>query len=214
MVKVKICGITNLEDALASVDAGCDALGFLFYKKSPRSINPSKASGIIKGLPRRIIKIGVFVDAREKFIKKVARLCHLDMLQFHGSELPDFCVKCKGYKIIKAFRAKNRIDLKKIMEYNTFAYLFDTFKGGKLGGTGKVFNWKIIRHIKRLKHPIFLSGGLNAKNVKTAIKLVKPNWVDVCSSVEAKPGKKDHKKIKEFIETVKKTSQRGKNVTE
>ncbi len=204
MVKVKICGITNLEDALVSMDSGCDALGFVFYKKSPRYIEQGKARDIIKRLPKNIIKIGVFVNEREKEIKRIAKLCRLDMLQFHGDESAGFCKRFKGYKIIKAFRIKNGIDFKKVLKYKTFACLFDAFVQSKIGGTGKSFNWELLNDIDKITYPVFLSGGLSVKNVREAIKIVKPEWVDVSSSLEIKPGKKDSNKIKEFISAVKK----------
>jgi len=203
MVKIKICGITNLEDALNSVKAGCNALGFVFYRKSPRYIMPKKASQIIKHIPAHILKIGVFVDTKEETIKRTAKLCNLDMLQFHGNESPQFCNKFKGYKIIKAFRVKDKIELKNLVNYKTFAYLFDTFVKSKMGGTGKKFNWTLGRHLKGLRKPIFLSGGLNAENVTEAIKQVRPDWLDASSSVESAPGKKDHKKVQEFVKAAK-----------
>lgn len=206
MVRIKICGITNLEDALNSVNAGCDALGFVFYKKSPRYIAPKIAKGVIQQLPKDIIKIGVFVDAKEEAIKRIAKLCGFDILQFHGSESPNFVERFKGYKIIKAFRVKDKIDLAQIRKYKAFAYLFDTFVKSKAGGTGKQFNWKLLTGLGDIKGTIFLSGGLNAKNVREAIKQIKPDWVDVSSSVEIKPGKKDHKKVKEFIQIAKKSA--------
>lgn len=215
MVKVKICGITNAEDALAAVDAGCDALGFVFYNKSPRYIRPQKAHEIIKRLPPAVIKIGVFVNAKEKYILQVARRLGLNMLQFHGQESPQFCRKFKNYKIIKTFKlgagagkcsvaTKNRLDPQNMLQYRPFAYLFDTYSRIKAGGTGKHFDWKLVRHMGRLERPVFLSGGLSAGNVLKAIKSVRPQWVDACSSLESSPGKKDHMKIKKFIETVKK----------
>jgi len=204
-VKVKICGITNLEDAKASIKAGCDALGFVFFKLSPRYIASQKAREIIRKLPKNIAKIGVFVNAKEKTIKNIAKLCSLDILQFHGNESPDFCQRFNGYKIIKAFRVRNKIDLKNILRYKTFAYLFDTFAKSKFGGTGKKFNWDSLRRLEDIKEPIFLSGGLTEKNVKSAIETIHPDWVDVSSSVEVKPGKKNHKKVREFIRIVKKS---------
>ena len=205
MVKVKICGITNLEDALASVKAGCDAIGFVFYKKSPRYIAPAKVKDIVNQLPKQVIKVGVFANSKEKTIKDIAKSCSLDILQFHGNESPQFVRRFKGLKIIKAFRVKDRADLKKILKYKTFAYLFDTFVKSKVGGTGKRFDWKLVRHIDNIKRPVFLSGGLTAENVKNALEVVKPHWVDVSSSVEASLGKKDHKKVKEFVRIVKKS---------
>ena len=203
MVKVKICGITNLEDAIASVIAGCDALGFVFYKKSPRYITPKKARKIIRLIPKDIRKVGVFVNAPEKNIREIARKCKLDLLQFHGEESPEFCCKFKGYKIIKAFRVKDKINLVDILSYKTFACLFDAFTKTKFGGTGKAFDWKLLKGIRKLKRPVFLSGGLNTQNVKEAIKIIQPQWVDVSSSVEMGPGKKNYKKVKQFIEAVR-----------
>jgi len=203
LVKVKICGITNLEDAIAAVITGCDALGFVFYKKSPRYITPEKAKKIIRLVPQDIRKVGVFVNAPEKNIREIARKCKLDLLQFHGDESPEFCRKFKGYKIIKAFRVKDKIDPENILSYKTFAYLFDTFTNKRFGGTGKAFNWRLLKEIGKLKRPVFLSGGLNTQNVKKAIKIVHPQWVDVSSSVEKRTGKKDYKKVKQFIEVVK-----------
>jgi phosphoribosylanthranilate isomerase len=204
LVKVKICGITNLEDALASVDAGCDALGFVFYKKSSRYVIPQKAKDIIKQLPPHIIKIGVFVDAPEDRVKRIAKLCHLDILQLHGDESPEFCQKFKNYRIIKAFRIKDKIDLPKILRYRTFAYLFDTYAKSKIGGTGKKFNWRLLENLSGIKKPIFLSGGLNEKNVQEAIKLIRPDWVDISSSVEIRPGEKNHKRVRNFIHAARK----------
>ncbi len=203
-VKVKICGITNLKDALASIKSGCSALGFVFYKKSPRYIRPLRAKNIIDNLPGAIKKVGVFVNTEEKEILRIARLCRLDMLQFHGNESPEFCARFKDHKIIKAFRIKDKLDLKNIAKYKTFAYLFDTFTVTKMGGTGKKFNWELIKHMGDSKRPLFLSGGLNEKNVRQAIEVVRPDWVDVSSSLEAAPGRKDHRKVKRFIAAAKK----------
>jgi phosphoribosylanthranilate isomerase len=203
MVKVKICGITNLEDALVSVDAGCDALGFVFYKRSSRYIAPEKAKYIIQRLPKNIIKIGVFVNAKEKTIKRIAKFCGLDILQLHGNESAKFCNKFDGYKIIKVFRVKNKIDLGRILKYRTSAYLFDTFVESKMGGTGRSFDWELLRYLDDIKQPFFLSGGLNEKNVLRAIKTVRPKWIDVSSSLEINPGKKNYKKIRNFIQLIK-----------
>ncbi|MFH1888647.1 MAG: phosphoribosylanthranilate isomerase [Candidatus Omnitrophota bacterium] len=206
MVKVKICGITNLDDALDSMDAGCDALGFVFYKKSPRYIIPEKASRITAQLPSSVLKVGVFVNTREDSVRRIAKMCNLDMLQFHGDESPEFCVKFHDYKVIKAFRVRDKINLKDTLDYETFAYLFDTFSKSRIGGTGKKFNWTLVRQLDAFNKPIFLSGGLNAENVAEAIKQVRPDWIDVSSAVEIKPGKKDRKKVKKFIEIVKKNA--------
>jgi phosphoribosylanthranilate isomerase len=203
MVKVKICGITNMEDALASLRAGCDALGFLFYKNSPRSISPFAACRVIKQLPPQIIKIGVFVNAKEKTIKRIARSCKLDMLQFHGDETPEFCARFKEYKIIKVFRIKKTIDLKKILKYRVFACLLDTFDKSKRGGTGKQFDWSLACRLKDIHTTVFLSGGLTEKNVQKAIRQGRPQWVDASSSLEVSPGKKDHQKVVRFVRAAK-----------
>ena len=203
MVKVKICGITNLTDALAAVSLGCDALGFVFYRKSPRRISPEDALGIIKKLPRKIVRIGVFVDEKAQRIKNIAKFCRLDFIQLHGSESVNFCKKLKGLKIIKAFRVKGTIDENNISRYKVKAYLFDTYVKSKAGGTGKSFNWGLLCRIKKTKIPVFLSGGISIKNVKKAVKTIKPQWVDVSTSVEKLPGRKDAKKVREFIKAAK-----------
>jgi len=203
LVKVKICGITNLEDALASLFCGADAIGFVFYDMSPRYIDPQKAADISRILPKKIKRVGVFVNEKVSAVKKIARLCNLDMLQFHGQESPEYCRKFKGYKLIKAFRISHKEDLAGMSKYKTFAYLFDSFSRTKLGGTGRKFNWKILAKAVKIEPIIFISGGLTSGNAKKAIKLLKPDWVDASSSLESKPGKKDHKKIKKFIQSVK-----------
>lgn len=212
MVKVKICGITNLQDALSSLNNGADAIGFVFYKKSPRYISPKKAKEIVKLLPKPIIKIGVFVNNRQKAIKQIAKFCSLDMLQFHGAQSPEFCLRFTGYRVIKAFRIKDKINLKKVLTYKVFAYLFDTYTKSMPGGTGIKFNWKLLRQAGNFKKPVFLSGGINQKNCIKAIRIVKPDWVDVSSSLEKKPGQKDHDKVKKFIQKVR-LEKRGKDVT-
>ncbi|MFA5119122.1 MAG: phosphoribosylanthranilate isomerase [Candidatus Omnitrophota bacterium] len=206
MVKVKICGITNVSDADASVGAGCDAVGFVFYKKSPRYVSPPVAARIIHELPAGTLAVGVFVNAREKTVRRIARLCGLDILQFHGNESVEFCARFKEYKVIKSFRVKNKLDEEKIAGYKTFAYLMDTFVASQAGGTGKRFDWKLIRGRRDLKRPIFLSGGLTAENVCEAVKVARPDWVDASSSLEISAGKKDHAKVKAFIQSVKKAS--------
>ncbi|MDD2703158.1 MAG: phosphoribosylanthranilate isomerase [Candidatus Omnitrophica bacterium] len=202
-IKVKICGITNLEDAKASIAAGCDALGFIFFKRSPRYIPPPEARKIIKRLPTKVLKSGVFVNAREKSVKRIAGLCGLDMLQFHGNESPEFCRRFPGYRVIKVFRVKDSIDLKSISGYDVFAFLFDTYSGGRSGGTGRKFDWRMMDHLHGIKTPVFLSGGLNENNVLQAVRRVRPEWVDASSLLEISPGRKDHDKIRKFVRAAK-----------
>ncbi|MDD5027852.1 MAG: phosphoribosylanthranilate isomerase [Candidatus Omnitrophica bacterium] len=203
MIKVKICGITNLEDALAALFNGADAIGFVFYKNSPRCLEPLKARNISRILPKNILRAGVFVNAPENKVKKIAKLCNLDILQFHGNESCGYCGKFKGYKVVKAFRVGKEIDLAGIKKYKVYGYLFDTFSKNQAGGTGKKFNWNLLKNIDKISGQVFLSGGLNSRNVKSALKKLHPDWVDVSSSVESRPGKKDHKKVRRFIEALK-----------
>jgi phosphoribosylanthranilate isomerase len=202
MVKVKICGITNLEDALYSFFAGASALGFVFYKKSPRYISEAQAKKICAIIPKKILKVGVFVDENVATVKRIARSCRLDLLQFHGHESSVYCRKFAGYKVIKAFNLAGAEDLGKVAEYKTFAILFDSFSPGLRGGTGKKFNWKILAHAAKMKQVVFISGGLTSTNVRKAVKMLKPDWVDVSSSLESSPGKKDHRLIRKFIQAL------------
>lgn len=203
MVKVKICGITNFEDAQSAVEAGADALGFLFYKESARSITAPRAQEIVSRIKKDILKVGVFVDEKESNIRWALGVCAFDMLQFHGNETPEFCRKFSGVKVIKAFRIDRKRDLRNALRFDTYAYLFDTYVKGSLGGTGDKFDWELVRQIDLGDKIIFLSGGLTAANVSRAISVVSPDWVDVSSSVESIRGRKDHKKVKAFIEAVK-----------
>lgn len=199
---VKICGITNLSDAQAAIDFKADAIGFVFYPLSPRYIKPQEARKIILGLKKKILKVGVFVDSNIAKVKRIARLCNLDMLQFHGNETPKFCKSFKEYKIIKAFRVKDKNSLKYVESYDVDYYLFDTFKAGLYGGSGDKFNWGLIKKCKIAK-PFFLSGGLNVKNVSSAIKATSCSWVDASSGIEKSAGIKNIRLLKKFIEKVK-----------
>jgi phosphoribosylanthranilate isomerase len=201
MTKVKICGITNPEDARAAVSAGCDALGFVFFEKSPRYIRPEEAGRIIKTLPRRVEKVGVFCNARERTIAGIIGKCGLTMVQMHGDESAGFCRRFK-VPVIKAFRIKNTIDMAGIKRYNTFAYLFDTYHNRLRGGSGRVFDWRCI-DVKAFDRPVFLAGGLTVGNVASAVSAVDPAWVDASSSLETVPGRKDHRRVREFISRVR-----------
>jgi phosphoribosylanthranilate isomerase len=203
MVRVKICGITNLEDASYAVRQGADALGFVFYKKSPRYIKPEKARAIISQLPKFVQKVGVFVNAREASIRKIARNLKLDILQLHGNESREFCDRFRDFKIIKAFRVKEKNSLANLSKYDVWAYLFDGYAADEFGGTGRALDWRLLSCLKTLKKITFLSGGLNPENVRMALKIFSANWVDASSSLEKRPGKKDPDKIKRFIKKAK-----------
>jgi phosphoribosylanthranilate isomerase len=203
MAKVKICGITNLADALSAARLGADALGFIFYRRSPRYIKPEKARMIIRQLPESIKRVGVFVNAQEATVRRLAKYLRLDMLQFHGNESQDFCSRFRGFKIIKAFRVGSKLQQEALSRYDVWAYLFDTFAKDKFGGTGRSFNWQLLGCLKGLRKTIFLSGGLNPGNVREALKAFSAQWVDASSSLERYPGRKDPDKMKRFIRNAK-----------
>jgi phosphoribosylanthranilate isomerase len=194
--KIKICGITNMEDALLAFSLGVDAVGFVFAE-SKRRITAVNASRIIDALPMSILKVGVFVNEEEKRIREILEICRLDALQFHGDEPPSYIRKFRE-KTIKSFRIKDKRSLKAIPKYKASAYLLDTYSPKQYGGTGKTFNWDSAVEAKKYG-PIILAGGLNPDNVEEAIRKVQPCAVDVSSGVESSPGKKDPRKLEEFV---------------
>ena len=212
MTWIKICGITNIEDALKVVELGADALGFVFYEKSPRKITKEKAKEIIdriqdtrykiQTVKQRVVKVGLFVDELEEKVNEIASYCNFDILQFHGDETPDYCKKFPQ-KIIKAFRIKDKESLVDIPKYEVDYYLLDAYSEELPGGTGKTFNWDLAKEAKEFGRPIILSGGLNPENIIEALEKVSPFGVDVSSGVELSPGKKDQKKLEEFITEAK-----------
>ncbi len=199
IIRIKICGITHKEDALMACKMGAWALGFVFYKKSPRFIPPIEAKKIIKALPPFVVPVGVFVNENEAKVQQIADFCHLRALQFQGEEPPGYCRRFKGYKIIKAVRVKERLNWSQMESFEGIHYyLLDAYEPGRRGGTGKTFNWEILKH-KRLPRPFILSGGLNPQNVAQAFKSVSPYAVDVSSGVERSPGRKDERLLAEFF---------------
>jgi len=200
--KVKICGITNIRDALWAVWAGADALGFVFYKKSHRYILPQRAKEIMSILPPGICKVGLFVNESIASVKCIASLCALDFVQLHGDESISYLKKLKDYRLIKAIRIKNQASLKNIEYIPCEILLLDSFSF-EYGGAGKKFDWNLSRRIKDIKKPFIISGGLNPKNVKEAVRRFHPYAVDVSSGVESSPGKKSRIKIEEFIKNAK-----------
>ncbi len=202
MTKIKICGITNTEDALSAVRLGADALGFIFVKKSKRYIEPALAAEITRQLPPFVIKVGVFTNEDPAVIRDIAGEVKLDLLQIHGDETPEYCDKLE-IPYIKAFRIKDVTSLNEVKEYNTNYILFDTYSKDEYGGTGKAFDWGIIKDKAFENKYVILSGGLNPGNVGEAVTLLNPYAVDVSSGVEENPGKKDIDKINKFVEAVK-----------
>ncbi|MBN2271908.1 MAG: phosphoribosylanthranilate isomerase [Sedimentisphaerales bacterium] len=201
IVKVKICGITNYDDAVAAMDMGADLLGFNFYPQSPRYLLPDAAAAIIRKLPAFIDTAGVFVNASLDEIRRTIDLCHLNWVQLHGDETPEFCRSLDSVNVrtMKALRVKDATDIKNAEEFFTDAILLDAFDPQRYGGTGITFDWNIVGHIGKR---VFLAGGINPDNVAEAVKLG-VYGIDVCSGVEAKPGEKDHEKMKKLFDNIR-----------
>ncbi len=201
MTRIKICGTTNLDDAFIAVEAGADALGFIFVPNTPRYLHPDEAAKIIEELPPFITTVGLFVNAEQKEIDTIANNCSLDAIQLHGEEPPELCVTLNR-RVVKAFRVKDESSLSRLHDYHVRAYLLDTYVKGTMGGTGKVFDWNLAVKAKQYGR-IILAGGLNPHNIASAILRVRPYGVDVSSGVEASPGRKDPAKVKAFIGAVR-----------
>jgi phosphoribosylanthranilate isomerase len=203
MVRVKICGITNWADAKLAVATGADALGFNFCPASPRRVALRHAREIIRHLPRRVIAVGVFVNASEKEILRIARAANLNMLQLHGEEPPKTVKRLtRHFPVIKAFRVKPKFRVRELGKYkDAAAFLLDGFDSGLRGGTGRTFDWRIAREARR-SGPVILAGGLRPENVAAAIRRAKPFAIDVCSGVESGPGKKDPRKLRALMAAV------------
>jgi phosphoribosylanthranilate isomerase len=204
MTWIKICGITNLQDALAAAALGVDALGFIFAA-SPRKIEPGVAREIIASLPPAMGKVGVFVNEDSDEVKRIADLCGLDTLQFHGEETPEYCQQV-SLRVLKAIRIKNSESIGEMEKYPTVSILLDTYSADRAGGTGETFIWELAWEARQRRNFI-LSGGLNPGNVYRAIHLLRPMGVDVCSGVERGPGKKDLFKMTEFVKGVRKADE-------
>ena len=203
MVKIKICGITNKEDAEKAVSLGADYIGFIFAD-SPRKIEPHIAKPIIENLKGKVLSTGVFVNESPEAIRKTIECCSLDAIQLHGDESPQYCSQLDNTRVIKTFRIKDSSSLNPISRYkNVFAYLLDTFSDRKYGGTGRAFDWELAIRAKSFGKPIILSGGLGLNNIEEAIKSIKPYAVDISSSIELKPGKKDHKAMERLFAVIK-----------
>lgn len=199
MVHAKICGITNREDALCAVKCGADALGFIFYEKSPRYVAPEKAAEIICDLPPFVTPVGVFVNAPH--IDAIVKLAGLRAIQLHGDEPPEACLG-HDVPVIRTLRVGNEFDALALRSHPVRTFLLDTARTGSYGGTGETFDWAKAREAKNYGR-IILSGGLNPDNVREAIEQVAPYAVDTSSGVEAEPGKKDHKKVRDFLARAK-----------
>jgi len=211
-MQVKICGITNEEDALAAVRAGADALGFIFHDKSPRFITPDKAILIIENLPPAIVTVGVFVNEATAVVRSIADYCPLDFIQLHGDESPAYCREFASSALIKAMDFKNDDDLIRAVQYPVAAVLADTRNDGLYGGTGKTANWDLAKKSGE-KMPLILSGGLNAINIAQAMREVAPAALDINSGVETAPGKKDHAKLERIFKIIRDAEKQVTNKT-
>lgn len=196
-MRIKICGITNTEDALAAADYGADALGFVFFDRSPRSIKPERAAEIISYLPPFVTAVGVFVNEAPERITAIVRQTGISVVQLHGDEPPDVCRHWN--RVVKALRLKDFTDLRPLERYRVSALLLDTYSPVSYGGTGQIFNWDIAKEARRFGR-VILAGGLNPDNVGRAIQWVRPYGVDVSSGIESEKGKKDLRKMRQFIE--------------
>lgn len=201
MTKVKICGITCLDDALMAVEAGADALGFVFFDKSPRYIDPERAAHIIAGLPPFVQVVGLFVNAELDFVNETADTCRLDIVQLHGDESPSYCQLVRR-RVMKVFRVRGMESLVPMEQYHVAAFLLDAYSPNAYGGTGGCFDWDCAVAAKG-RGPIVLAGGLDPDNVASAVSKVAPYGVDVSSGVESSPGRKDPEKVRRFIREAK-----------
>ncbi|QQR80872.1 MAG: phosphoribosylanthranilate isomerase [Deltaproteobacteria bacterium] len=191
---VKICGITNKEDAWTAIEAGADALGFNFYPKSPRYLDPEEAIKLIEDIPPNVLKVGVFVNEKESLVRDLCQYLSLDYLQFHGDETPYYCEQF-ATPYWKAFRLKDEKTFDLMKKYHPEYFLIDAYVEKAFGGTGVVTNWDLAREAKNYGK-VILAGGLAPENIEAAIRAVRPEGVDVASGVESSPGKKDAQKLK------------------
>ncbi|MBH10823.1 MAG: phosphoribosylanthranilate isomerase [Candidatus Marinimicrobia bacterium] len=204
MIPTKICGITNFPDAECAVNYGAAAIGFIFYEKSPRYISIEKAKSISNELPDEVSRIGVFVNHEKSFINEIVESVPLNMVQFHGNESPEFCCSF-DLPVIKAFRIKDDKSISTMDAYKVEAFLLDTYSKNYYGGTGQTFDWTLLKN--NMHKSIILSGGLSLENILDAINLLNPSAVDVNSGLELSPGIKDHSKIIDLFNLLRKMKQ-------
>ena len=201
MVRVKICGNVTLKDTMAAVEAGADAVGFVFYARSPRVVGPKAVAAIVSHLPPFVTPVGLFVNEKPEVVRQIASDCGIRLVQLHGEESPQYCAELK-LPVLKGIRVRTREDVANLSAYRVDAILLDAYVEGMAGGTGTTFDWSLAVEAKAWG-PIILAGGLTPDNVAEAISRVRPYGVDVSSGVESSPGVKDHAKVKAFVETVK-----------
>jgi phosphoribosylanthranilate isomerase len=204
MTFIKICGITNLDDALAAVAAGVDALGFNFYKPSPRYITPQHAREIVEQLPESLLTVGVFVNEESPdVVRSIATEAGIRAVQLHGDESPEYCRELAGkYYVIKTFAVSDSFDVQTANPYEVEAIMLDTKHNTLRGGTGRVFDWSVAEQAASMIPKLFLAGGLSPENIENAVEIVRPYAVDACSALEDRPGKKNHERMRVFVNAV------------
>jgi len=201
-VRVKVCGITCIEDALMAARCGADALGFVFYAGSPRCVRPQDVKRIVATLPPFVTTVGLFVNEDPSRVTEILDICGLDVAQLHGDEAPADCV-LPPHRVIKAFRVQDQNSLSTLPAYEVSAFLLDSYVAGSYGGTGHRFNWDLAAEAAS-RYPVILAGGLTPENVADAVQRVRPYAVDVSSGVESSPGRKDPNKVAAFVRRAKK----------
>ncbi len=201
--RIKVCGITNLEDARVAVAAGADGLGFIFVEQSPRLVEPDMVRAITAELPPFVERVGVFCNEEIEVVQEIVHYCRLSLVQLHGAESPEYCGKI-SCRVIKSFGVRPETDYQELAGYAEVAsaFLLDTYHKKMAGGTGMIFDWQLVEQIKP-PGPVILAGGLTSENVGAAIRQVKPFAVDVNSGVEYQPGRKDADKLKSFVHAVR-----------
>lgn len=202
MTFIKICGITNVDDALAAVAAGADALGFNFFKPSPRYVTPQTAREIVKQLPLSVLTVGVFVNEESpQAVRSIASDAGVTALQLHGDESPSYCRELAADRyVIKTLSVSNDFEIQMAQAYKVQAIMLDTKHSALRGGTGRVFDWSIAREVNHVVPKLFLAGGLSPENIDEAIETVRPYAVDACSALEDEPGRKNHDRMRAFVE--------------
>jgi phosphoribosylanthranilate isomerase len=204
-VRVKICGVRTIAEASMAVECGAEALGFNFWEKSARFVTPEAAKEIIQTLPPFTALVGVFVNETAERINEIVELTRIQVVQLHGDEEPGFISRLNSSTTIKAFRVDEDFDINVMKHFPANAFLLDAKVKGEYGGTGVSFNWQIAIEAKKIA-PLILAGGITSENVARAIQQVQPYAIDVCSGVEAEPGRKDFEKLKNFMLAVKKAN--------
>jgi len=198
MTQIKICGITNIDDALCAAACGADAIGFIFHPPSPRFIAAERAKEIIAALPAGIATVGVFVNLDAEEVARTVEDCGLDLIQLHGDESPEYCRRFPPERVIKAVFLRAPEELRALDAYNVRAFLADFREAGRYGGTGKRADWGLAARLGK-SHPLILAGGLGIENIGEALAAVAPGAVDINSGCERTPGIKDHERMRRIV---------------